>query len=80
MALLGEPTGSNPEVVDPGTMAGTSAHEIPAQTLVGDMPSPPEGGLLILRFTPVPPPPPEVIVRTVSAPAPRQVVVTSQGS
>lgn len=33
---------------------------------VAAVPAPPEEGLVIIRYTPVPPPPPEVITRTVT--------------
>ncbi len=33
---------------------------------VAVVPAPPEAGLVIIRYTPVPPPPPEVITRTVT--------------
>jgi hypothetical protein len=58
---------------------------VAATTTVAPLPSQPQGGLVVLRFTPVEPPPPEVITRTVtvasggggSAPAP---TVSSSGS
>lgn len=81
MALLGEPVGVDPApAVTPPLPEFVAA--VPTTTLA-TIPTPPEDGLVILRFTPVPPPPPEVIVRTVAAPAtrtPQRVVVTSQGS
>lgn len=80
MALLGEPIGSDPGAIEPGPSTSTAVHTIRARGSADGLPYPPPGGLMILRFTPVAPPPVEVIVRTVSAPAPRQVVVTSQGS
>ena len=36
-----------------------------AETLA-PVPAPPEKGLVVIRYTPVPPPPPEVITRTVT--------------
>lgn len=79
MALLGEPAGS--QVAHTPPVGSPTPAVVAASTIMPAVPSPPDGGLVILRFTPVPPPPPEVVVRTVQAPAARQaVVVTSQGS
>lgn len=38
--------------------------EVPAPVAV--IPAPPEEGLVVIRYSPVPPPPPEVITRTVT--------------
>jgi hypothetical protein len=50
-----------------GEPAPTTLPEVQeVQAPVAAVPAPPERGLVVIRYTPVPPPPPEVITRTVS--------------
>ena len=62
--------------VQAAAQQGTSTESVPATEPepeveqivqpVAAVPAPPEDGLVIIRYTPVPPPPPEVITRTVT--------------
>lgn len=53
-------------------------------TVPAPLPAAPDGGLVILRYTPVPPPPPQEIVRTVvvgrAAPSSQAPTVSSAAS
>ena len=55
----------------------------PEAEVSSPMPTLPEDGLVIIRYTPAPPPPPPAVVRRVvvqSGPAPSPTVSASQGS
>ncbi len=61
--------------------AGTTPTIEPAPTTTGaQLPAPPENGLVVIRYTPVPPPPPQVITRTVTAAARVDQTVVTSGS
>ncbi len=60
-ASMEESVATNPE---PAPTTEPEVQEIPAP--VAAVPEAPSGGLVIIRYTPVPPPPPEVVTRTVT--------------
>ena len=59
-AAMDEPAAESDAARD----AQPEVQEIPAP--VAAVPAPPEDGLVVIRYSPVPPPPPEVITRTVA--------------
>ena len=59
-AAMEEPTADREPEVQPEP----EVLEVPAP--VAAVPAPPEDGLVVIRYSPVPPPPPEVITRTVT--------------
>lgn len=55
---------SNAAEPEPATLPESEVEVV--EEPVAAVPAPPEDGLVIIRYTPVPPPPPEVVTRTVT--------------